>query len=47
MICPLCGSEYREGYLRCRECDTDLIDVPPREPDVELVRIYETGKFRR
>jgi len=43
MICPLCGSEYREGYVRCRACDTDLVEVPPREPDVELVKIYETG----
>ena len=43
MICPDCGSEYREGFVRCRACDVDLIEPPPAEPDVELVKIYECG----
>ena len=43
MICPGCGSEYREGYVRCRACDLDLVEPPPPEPDVPLVKVYETG----
>lgn len=26
MICPVCHSEYREGYTRCTECDVRLIE---------------------
>jgi hypothetical protein len=50
MICPKCGSEYREGHQRCTDCDVDLI---PRSSDVEtagdpranieLVKVFEGG----
>jgi hypothetical protein len=30
MICPKCGSEYREGFTRCGDCNVDLIN-PERE----------------
>ncbi|MGZ5477856.1 MAG: putative signal transducing protein [Thermoanaerobaculia bacterium] len=46
MICPACGSEYRDGYTRCADCDVDLIDPPPpavEPPPIALVKIYETG----
>lgn len=46
MICPQCGSEYREGYTRCAACDVDLIDPPPPPappPEESLVKVYETG----
>jgi hypothetical protein len=45
MICPDCGSEYREGYTRCEGCDADLVEplVEERPRDVELVKVYETG----
>jgi hypothetical protein len=45
MICPECASEYREGYTRCEGCDVDLVElvVEERPPDVELVKVYETG----
>jgi hypothetical protein len=47
MICPNCGSEYREGYRRCAECNVDLIhpeSAPVIEADSEneLIRIFET-----
>lgn len=46
MICPSCGSEYREGFARCADCDVDLVEPPPppaEEPPVELVKVYETS----
>lgn len=45
MICPNCGSEYREGFTRCSECDVDLVEAPPPEPEPEhedLVEVYAT-----
>lgn len=26
MFCPVCKSEYREGYVRCADCDVSLVD---------------------
>lgn len=46
MICPTCGSEYREGYMRCESCDIDLVEPPPPPPEIpeeSLVKVYETG----
>lgn len=25
MICPVCKSQYRDGYTRCADCDVDLV----------------------
>jgi hypothetical protein len=30
MICPSCGSEYRDGFTRCASCETHLVLPPPR-----------------
>jgi hypothetical protein len=29
MFCPVCESEYREGFARCADCDVDLVDIVP------------------
>jgi hypothetical protein len=47
MICPSCGSEYREGYQRCAECNVDLIhpettSLVEGESENELTRVLET-----
>ena len=33
MFCPNCGDEYREGFTRCADCDTDLVATPPAAPE--------------
>jgi hypothetical protein len=45
LICPSCGSEYREGFTHCASCDVDLVEPVPAEgePEVDLVKVYETG----
>ncbi len=27
--CPVCGCEYREGFLECKDCQVSLTDSPP------------------
>ena len=53
MFCPVCKSEYREGFTRCADCEADLVDKLPDEPvevqaegtddDIEFVELLETG----
>lgn len=31
MFCPNCRAEYREGFLRCAECDVALVHELPAE----------------
>jgi hypothetical protein len=32
MFCPQCKAEYRPGFTRCADCDVDLVEVLPSEP---------------
>jgi len=36
MFCPICRSEYREGFLKCADCDVPLVDEPPGKPEHEF-----------
>lgn len=56
MFCPKCGAEYREGYTRCADCETDLVEKLPEEdvadneeyeldPDVKFVEILTTNNL--
>lgn len=37
MFCPICKSEYREGFTKCAECDTQLVEEIASEPDPEFI----------
>ncbi len=32
-FCPRCRSEYREGFKRCSDCESDLVETLPSETD--------------
>jgi hypothetical protein len=50
MHCPDCLTEYRDGFVQCADCGTDLKPGPPPEPpkrksqehEVELATVFET-----
>lgn len=33
MVCPQCRAEYRPGFTHCTDCDVDLVDALPEEPE--------------
>ena len=47
MFCPQCRSEYRPGFIRCNDCDADLVWELPRdeehgEPNQALIAVAES-----
>ena len=48
MFCPQCKAEYRAGFIRCSDCDVELVDRLPVEMPAEaeeVVRKFEAGRF--
>ena len=48
MFCPVCRSEYREGFTSCADCGVDLVPALPPErhsspDDVALVPVFEAS----
>jgi hypothetical protein len=31
MFCPQCKAEYRPGFVRCADCDVELVDCLPQD----------------
>jgi hypothetical protein len=43
MFCPQCKAEYRVGFVRCSDCDVELVEqLPADSPPVDLGRVPET-----
>ncbi len=44
MFCPICKSEYREGFTICKDCRVPLVPENPPEPkpqeDSNIVKLY-------
>ena len=45
MFCPICKAEYKEGILKCSDCDVNLVSELKPEPEerpeyVDWVKIY-------
>jgi len=41
MFCPNCRAEYREGFVVCADCNINLVDGLPDEPEPEFVEFRE------
>lgn len=41
MFCPTCRSEYREGFHTCSDCNVDLVETLPPQPEPEFVNLKE------
>jgi hypothetical protein len=41
MFCPKCRAEYREGFHTCSDCNIELVDELPPEPEPEFINFVE------
>jgi hypothetical protein len=41
MLCPKCGTEYREGFYVCSDCNIDLVKELPESPADEEPEFIE------
>src|SRR6266542_4445800 len=45
MYCPQCRTEYREGFVRCSDCNIALVNqLEPVARNVELTKVFETAE---
>ena len=42
MYCPECRSEYRPGFIRCNDCDVELVDHLPEPAPAESEHVRES-----
>ena len=49
MYCPSCRAEFREGFFRCEDCDTVLVENLPEEKAapgyVHLATVFTEGEI--
>jgi len=47
MFCPVCKSEYRDGFTKCSDCDVELVDhlpeAQPERQDVDATELLWSG----
>lgn len=44
MYCPDCRAEYRDEIESCPHCEVLLVpELPPEDPDADLVPVFETA----
>lgn len=41
MFCPVCRSEYRQGFTICNDCGVELVDEIPPEQGKEFIEYEE------
>ncbi len=45
MFCPECGAKYHQGFYQCSDCQVELVDELPPEPEpVQELTLVEVFK---